>query len=119
MASIWRNPKSKYFTACFRDASGRQRRVTTKETNRRRALKIAEAFERTAREKRTLVHTRRVIERLHEEISSQKIQRPSLRLFVQSWLAAKKPEVAPRTLIFYEGAINKLIEFLGPEPKGL
>jgi integrase len=113
MASIWRNPKSKYFTACFRDANGRQRRVTTKEINRRRALKIAEAFEKAAREQRTLVHTRRVIERLHEEISSQKIERPTLRSFVQSWLDAKKPEVAPRTLVFYAAAINKLIEFLG------
>jgi hypothetical protein len=52
MASIWRNPKSKYFTACFRDGGGRQRRITTKEINRRRALKIAEAFERAARAKR-------------------------------------------------------------------
>ncbi len=113
MASIWRNPKSKYFTACFRDASGRQRRITTKEVNRRRALKIAEAFERAAREQRTLVHTRRVIERLHEEISSQKIERATLRSFAQSWLNAKKPEVAPGTLVFYSAAINKLVEFLG------
>jgi integrase len=114
MASIWRNPKSRYFTACFRDASGRQRRITTKETNRRGALKIADAFERAAREQRTLGHTRRVIERLHEEISSQKIDRPTLRSFAQSWLDAKKPEVAPRTLVFYAAAINKLFEFLGP-----
>jgi Site-specific recombinase XerD len=97
----------------FRDASGRQRRITTKEVNRRRALKIAEAFERAARERRTLVHTRRVIERLHEEISSQKIERATLRSFAQDWLNAKKPEVAPRTLVFYSAAINKLVEFLG------
>jgi len=114
MASIWRNPKSRYFTACFRDASGRQRRITTKEIDRRRALKIAEAFERAGREQRTLGHTRRVIERLHEEISSQKIDRPTLRSFAQSWLDAKKPEVALRTLVFYAAAINKLFEFLGP-----
>ena len=114
MASIWRNPKSKYFTACFRDGNGRARRITTKETNRRRALKIAEAFERAAREQRTLVHTRRIIEQLHEEISSQKIERPTLQSFAQSWLEAKKPEVAPRTVVFYTAAINKLIEFLGP-----
>ena len=114
MASVWRNPKSKFFTACFRDASGRQRRITTKETDRRRALKIAEAFERTSREPRTLAHTRRVIERLHEEISSQKVERVSLRSFAQTWLNVKKPEVSPSTLVFYSGAINKLIEFLGP-----
>jgi integrase len=114
MASVWRNPKSKFFTACFRDASGRQRRITTKETDRRRALKIAEAFERTSRGQRTLAHTRRVIERLHEEISSQKVEQVSLRSFAQTWLNVKKPEVSTSTFVFYSGAINKLIEFLGP-----
>jgi hypothetical protein len=31
-------------TACFRDENGRERRVTTKETNSKKALKIAEEF---------------------------------------------------------------------------
>jgi hypothetical protein len=113
MSSVWRHPRSKYFTACFRDASGRQRRITTKETNRKRALKIAEAFENASRQRRTLAHTRRVIEQLHEEISSQKVQQETLRSFTQTWLAAKKPEVSLRTLVSYSAAIQQLTEFLG------
>jgi hypothetical protein len=38
--------KSQYWTACFRDQNGRQRRISTKETNNKKALKIAEEFER-------------------------------------------------------------------------
>jgi integrase len=113
MASVWRHPNSKFFTACFRTPDGRQRRVTTKETNRRRALKIAEAFETAARERRTLAHTRRVIERLHEEISHRKIDQESLRSFGEKWLDAKRLEIAPRTFAFYSAAIAKLLSFLG------
>jgi integrase len=113
MASVWRHPNSKFFTACFRTPDGRQRRVTTKETNRRRALKIAEVFEAAARERRTLMHTRRVIERLHEEISHRKIEQESLRSFGKKWLDAKRLEIAPRTLAFYSATIAKLFSFLG------
>jgi hypothetical protein len=49
-----KQPKSQYWTACFRDQNGRQRRISTKETNNKKALKIAEEFERAAKTKRTL-----------------------------------------------------------------
>jgi hypothetical protein len=41
----WRHPESQYWTACFRDKNGRQRRISTKETNSKKALKVAEEFE--------------------------------------------------------------------------
>jgi hypothetical protein len=40
--------------ACFRDENGRQRRITTKETNSKKALKISEEFESAVKTKRTL-----------------------------------------------------------------
>jgi hypothetical protein len=46
VASVWKHPKSLYWTACFRDQNGRQRRISTKETDNKKALKIAEEFER-------------------------------------------------------------------------
>src|SRR5215475_11338763 len=97
MSSIWRHPASIYFTACFRDAFGRQRRISTKETNRRRALKIAEVYEKAARAK----HTKQVIERLHEEIGGEPISGISVRAFGKNWLGTKQPEVSPRTFDFY------------------
>jgi hypothetical protein len=54
VASVWKHPESQYWTACFRDQNGRQRRISTKETNNKKALKIAEEFERAAKTKRTL-----------------------------------------------------------------
>ena len=114
MASIWRHPRSRYFSACFRDHTGRQRRITTKETDRRKALKIAEAFEKASREQRTLAHARRIIERLYEEISSNSVPNDTLRSFVGGWLNTKLPEVSERTFAFYSATSAKLIEFLGP-----
>ena len=61
MASIWKHPESKYFTACFRDHNGRQRRITTKETSRKTAQKLADEFEKAARTKRTLKQAQAVL----------------------------------------------------------
>jgi hypothetical protein len=71
MASIWRNPKSQYWTACFRDPDGRQRRISTKETNKYKAKRIADAFEKTAQKRRTKLYVLRVIARLQEDLGGE------------------------------------------------
>jgi hypothetical protein len=38
VASVWKYPDSQYWTACFRDQNGRQRRILTKETNNKKSL---------------------------------------------------------------------------------
>jgi hypothetical protein len=98
MASIWKRSNSQYFTACFRDQNGNQRRASTKETNRKQAQKIADEYEKAIRTKRTLRQTQKVLDRLHEEISGEKIVRITLRKFVADWLETKEPETAPQTI---------------------
>ena len=68
MASIAKHPQSRYWTACFRDQHGRQRRVSTKETDRKQALRIAQEYEKAVRTKRSLRQTLAVLARLHEEV---------------------------------------------------
>ena len=51
-------------------------RKSTKETNDKKALKIAEEFERAAKTKRTLKQVQKVLDRLHEEVSGERIVRP-------------------------------------------
>jgi integrase len=113
MASIWKHPKSQYWTACFRDSSGRQRRASTKETNRKRAQGIADEYEKSYRTKRTLKPVQTVLERLHEELSGERIVRATVRSRVANWLETKKPEVAPATLYFYQNSLGKFLDFLG------
>src|SRR5689334_2729742 len=113
MASVWRHPKSQYWTACFRDAQGRQRRASTKETDRKKALRIAGDYEKALRTKRTLRQTMNVLARLHEEVSGEAISQKSLRAYASEWLASKVPETAPRTHSSYQGALAQLFTYLG------
>jgi integrase len=113
MASVWRHPLSKYWTACFRDLAGKQRRITTKETDRKVAQRIAEEYESAVRTKRTQRQVSRVLERLYEEISGVAVQRKTVRAYCQEWLSTKEPETAPRTQVFYRTSIAKFIAFLG------
>jgi len=52
MASLWKHPKSSFWAACFTDETGRQLKRSTKSTDRRAALKIAESWEDAARKAR-------------------------------------------------------------------
>jgi len=114
VASIWKHPKSRYWTACYRDVSGHQRRASTKETNRKRAQRIADEYEKASRSKRTLKQVQTVLDRLHEELSGARIVRTTVRSRLASWLATKKPETAPATLYFYRNSLGKFLDFLGP-----
>jgi hypothetical protein len=87
-------------TACFRDQNGRQRRISTKETNNKKALKIAEEFERAAKTKRTLKQVQNILDRLHEEVSGQRVIRATFREYLCDWLMAKKAETASSTMDF-------------------
>mgnify|MGYP006915294218 CR=1 FL=1 len=42
MASVWKHPNSPFWTACFTCLDGRRKKRSTKETNRRKAEKLAE-----------------------------------------------------------------------------
>jgi integrase len=119
MASVWRHPKSQYWTACFRDPHGKQRRITTKETNRKRALKLAQQYEEATRVKRTLRQAQAVLDRLHEEFSGLRVQRQSFDEYAKELLKAKKPEIAPSTLAFYQTSVDKFSAFLGEKRGGL
>jgi hypothetical protein len=113
MASLWRRPNSQYFTACFRDQNGRLLKISTKETNRKAAQKIADEYERAARTKRTMKQVQATLDRLHEELSGEKVARATLRKYVEDWLEEKKPTTAASTLAFYKSSLGKLTAFLG------
>src|SRR5262249_13758844 len=93
MASVSKHPESKYWTACFRDQHGSQRRVSTKETDRKKAKRIAEEYEKAVRTKRTMRQTLTVLARLHEEIGGEPVSQKSLRAYAAEWLATKGPEI--------------------------
>jgi integrase len=113
MASIWKHPLSQYWTACFRDLNAKQRRVSTKTTDRKTAQRLADEYEAAVRTKRTLRQAQVVLDRLHEEISGVAVQRKTVRSYCDEWLATKEPETASRTIALYRASTAKFLAFLG------
>jgi integrase len=113
VASLWKHPRSKFWTACFRDQNGKQRRISTKSTDRKTAQRIADEYEKAVLNKRTLRQVQKVLDRLHEEFSGERVVRASVRSAIASWLETKEPETAPATFAFYRKSLRKFAEFLG------
>jgi hypothetical protein len=113
MSSIWRHPKSPFWTACWRDADGKQRRISTKTSDKKLARKIAHEFEVATRKKRTLTQLEKVLRSFHEELNGEAASARSLRAFCEEWLAEKRTCVAPSTFRFYVNTTNKLYTYLG------
>jgi integrase len=115
MAELRKHPQSRFFSARFYDADGRQLTRSTKCTNRREAMKVAIAFEEAARTKRTARQVRAVISELHQAVTGETLRAQSFRVFSEAWTDRKAPEVKPATISFYKNAIVKFLEFLGPK----
>lgn len=113
MASVWKHPNSPYWTACFTDKGGRRRKRSTKETNQRKALKLAEQYEEAARKRRTFSQVREVLQGLHQEITGEEMKAVSVRNHIESWLVEKKDETKPATMHVYGGFTTKFLNFLG------
>src|SRR5260370_23975396 len=60
---------------------------------RKRAQCIADKYEKASRTKRTLKQVQTAVDRLHEELSGERLVRATVRSRVASWLQAKKPEM--------------------------
>ena len=113
MASVWKRSNSQYFTACFRDHTGRQRRISTKETDRKKAQRLADEYEKASRTKRSLRQAQAVLDRLHEELSGERVVRTRFRQYLDAWFDGKKAETAPSTMTFYRSSLAKFLQFLG------
>jgi integrase len=113
MASIWKHPASQYWTACFRDSDGKQRRVSTKTTDKRLAKRIAHEYEKATRVKRSLRQLEKVLRQFHEEFDGESAQQRSLRVFCEEWLAEKEPSISPSTQKFYKCSVTKMLSYFG------
>ena len=118
MASLWKHPQSKYWTACFTDKTGKQRKRSTGTTDRKAAMKLADEYEAAARKRRTARQVRAVIGDLHREITGEDLPATTTRAFLHGWLERKKVETSAATLAFYTSTANKFLAFLGPGAEG-
>lgn len=113
MASLWKHPKSQFWTACFTDDNGRQLKRSTKLTDRNKATLMAQKFEAAYRMKLTEAQARKVISDIFEQIHGEQLYHATVRKFLTDWMTNKKNETSPGTHKRYQNAVDKLLDFLG------
>jgi integrase len=113
MASITKKSNSRFWFACFRDVNGRQRRRSTFQTDRKKALKVAEGYEQVATRKRSPMSVRETIAKLYRETYGEQLPIATVREFIGAWIKEKESEVAPATMERYKESAKKLLIFLG------
>ena len=122
MASVHRRVSpsgalSPYWSAKFRDASGRVMMKSTKEIDRRKALKIAQAWEKAARMaasgELTQAASMQLLDALMQETTGQRFNTQGIEDFCKEWLVGRKQVgKAASTLKRYEPILDGFVEFL-------
>lgn len=126
MASLWKHPNSRYWTACYTSAaidprSGRRKQVkrSTKTKNKDDAMRIAleyEALENAIVEgTATAESIRSVLNDLISRLTGQPTTEPSVRDWLARYLKRKDGTVSDDTMIRLGQVIDDFLEFLGPK----
>lgn len=113
MASVWKHPESKFWVACYTDEAGRQRKRSTKLTDRAKALLMAQRFESAYRTKLTEAQARKIISDIFHDVRGETLNHASVRAFMTSWLEGRRGEIEKGSFKRYESAVTKLLDFLG------
>jgi integrase len=113
VASTRRKRNSKYWFACWTQIDGSRVQRSTKETDRKRAQKLADTFEQAGRRQITARQAQRIITDVFHSVTGDSLPSTTVRDYFESWLARKKPETATSTYVFYSGKAHRFINWLG------
>jgi len=115
MASIHRRPRSRYFQAAFRDGQGRQIQLSTKETDRSKALAIALEWERMAKNPDELVEAQalKFVSDQMQRRGHGAIRTPTTQDFLAEWIRGKELNRSEGTATRYRGIVEGFLKGLG------
>lgn len=117
MASLRNFPDTPYFFACFYDASGRRVQRSTKQSNRKKAQAVADAWERAAKlgsEKRlSEAQARRVLSEIYEVVNNEPLPSATTKDFLAGWTEKRKTDTSPRTQQAYAQVARDFLASLG------
>lgn len=113
MASVWKHPKSPYWTACYTLPNGRRVKKSTKLREKKKALQAANILESEAVPRLTQTKARALAFHLYEKLSGQNIVTTSVAAFVEQWIARKKAEVSKGSARKYGEVAKHFLTFLG------
>jgi len=110
--------RSKFWYYCYRDANGRRLKKSTKETDRRKARIIGEAFEESEdlvkRGNATEAQIRKVISETLTRVTGKRVYDPTVCEWLDKWLVNEKGAVSDGTLTRYRQVVADFLVGLGP-----
>lgn len=122
MASVVKRDRSRFWTACFTDRSGRQLKRSTKTTDRNQALTIAVEFERIERQARaghlTTVQIQKVFNDVAEKVNGETILAPTTETYLEDWLKLVRARNAARTTERYTKTVALFLQSIGAKATG-
>jgi integrase len=118
MASIWKHPESQFWTGCYTAADGRQLKRSTRTTDKRKALAIAQAWEEVeGMGARGFLSSdeqlRRVLNQTFTRITGKAVAFPSVREWFDRWLRIEQGAVASETYKRYSQVLRDFLAHLG------
>ncbi len=111
MASVQRQPGTRYWIAVFRDKEGRQKRRSTRSTVRHQALKIADSYEQVFKARDTVAHVRRTLRELTIDLGGAEAVM-TVAEFLKMWLERRRPALAKGSAISYTNKIRAFLAHL-------
>ena len=122
MASLTKQKKSRFYTACYTNREGKQVKKSTKLTNRSKAYKVALAWEDAERDARaglaTTIQIQKVANELAEEVTGDSLATPTVEEFLSEWLEHKRSRKASAgTIERYGHTVRKFLKSLGKGAK--
>jgi integrase len=118
MASLTKDPRRKkqYWICCFTAADGRQLKKSTKQTDKSKAWEVCLAFEQAEALARageiTEAQLRKVLSSTLQRVTCKAIHAPTIRQWLNDWLAAREGTAAPSTLRKYRQVVKDFLEHL-------
>lgn len=113
MASLRKKTRSPYWFACFYLPSGERTQRSTKQTDRKKAMKLAQQWEDAAAKRVTEAQARRVLSDIYEDIHGEQLASPAVKDFAQQWLGRKRGELSQVSYAAYNGAVEEFLRHLG------
>lgn len=119
MATLWKHPNSRYWTAQYIDADGKRVKRTTKQEEKKAAQRVADEWEDAATLGRAGELTQaagiRAISRTMEVAGMGKLKTPSIQEAFDQWYASRVERRSDATATRYKAVRKSLCDFLPPK----
>jgi integrase len=121
MASLWKHPNSKYWTACYSNKDGKQVKRSTKQTDRKKALTIALEWDRVEQLSRhsaaSTLQIQKVFNDLVEKTNGDTILTPSVQKYLNEWVTIVKTKNSSATAERYSHTVEIFLDYLHDRTK--